>query len=299
LTSDLPYILKNLDPDNTRILPRLISLVENQKETIPLLASLPNRNIPIIGITGPPGAGKSTILSALIEYLREKGKKLGILAVDPSSALTQGSVLGDRIRMQNHTLDSGVFIRSLANRGYLGGLSAATSDILTVFQAFSFDYIFIETVGVGQSEIDVAGLADTVVVVLVPESGDEIQSIKAGLLEIADILVVNKSDREGAGKFYGILKNMLHEREEEHKTGLVQTIAETRKGIAELWAEIENQLKHITLNRKIYHLVDKAYQILVRNRMQDFDREKMFITIRERIEEPNFNLYAIIKELNH
>jgi len=275
----------------------LISLIENQAENRILLESIPSRNIPVIGITGPPGAGKSTLLSAMIEYLRKQDKRIAVLAVDPSSAFSQGSVLGDRIRMQNHYLDKEVFIRSIANRGYLGGLSAASSDIVSILQAFSFDYIFLETVGVGQSEIEIASMASCVVVVLVPESGDEIQSIKAGLIEIADILVVNKADREGAGKLFGILASMLHEKDDQGNTGLVKTIAEQNQGIDDLWIEILNQLSKAPKEKRMERLLERIYQIVSRKRMENFNKESIAQRLRERMDLPNFNLYAFIREI--
>ena len=167
----------------------------------------------IIGVTGNPGSGKSTLTNALIKHLREAGLKIGVVAVDPSSPFSGGAILGDRIRMMEHATDPHVFIRSLATRGAMGGLSRSTSDVVNVMDAMGKDVVIVETVGVGQDEIDIVKLADTVVVVTVPGLGDEVQAIKAGILEIADIFVVNKADREGSDRTVRELEMMLHLRD--------------------------------------------------------------------------------------
>jgi len=164
----------------------------------------------VIGVTGPPGAGKSTLVDRLIGHLRAGGKRVGVVAVDPSSPFSGGAVLGDRIRMQAHFLDPGVFIRSLSTRGSHGGLPRAARDVIRLLDAFGVDAVLVETVGVGQTELDVMRLADTIVVVLVPEAGDAVQVMKAGLLEIADVFVVNKADRDGAVRMQSELTQMLH-----------------------------------------------------------------------------------------
>jgi LAO/AO transport system kinase len=182
-------------------LARLITRVENRMPGVAdIMRSVQPRlgRAHVLGVTGPPGAGKSTLVDRLTARLRAEGASVGVIAVDPSSPFTGGAVLGDRIRMQAHTLDPDVFIRSMATRGSLGGLAAATGDVIKLMDAFGFPWILIETVGVGQTELDIIRQADTTVVTLVPESGDAIQAMKAGLMEVADIFVVNKADRDGA-----------------------------------------------------------------------------------------------------
>ena len=194
-------------------LARAISIVENDRPGAQaLLQALHVRlgRARRIGITGPPGAGKSTLVAALIAALRGRGDTVGVVAVDPSSPFTGGALLGDRIRMGEATLDPGVFIRSMASRGSLGGLALTTKEVADVLDAFGFDHVLLETVGVGQSELDIAATADTTVVVLVPESGDSIQAMKAGLMEIADVFVVNKADRPGAERLAREVEMMLH-----------------------------------------------------------------------------------------
>ncbi|MBZ0253725.1 MAG: methylmalonyl Co-A mutase-associated GTPase MeaB, partial [Candidatus Methylomirabilis sp.] len=184
-----------------RALARLITLVESRSPDVASIMAEAHRrpgHAAVLGVTGPPGAGKSTLTDKLIRRLRERGKTVGVVAIDPSSPFTEGAVLGDRIRMQDHALDPGVFIRSLATRGVHGGLSKATREVVRLFSTFGMDYVVVETVGVGQTELDVMGVADTVVIVVVPESGDSIQAMKAGLMEIGDVFVVNKADRAGA-----------------------------------------------------------------------------------------------------
>jgi len=193
-------------------LARLMTHVESRSPEMPqILAQIAQKlgHAQIIGITGPPGAGKSTLVDRLIGQYRQLGKTVGVVAIDPSSPFSGGALLGDRIRMMDHTADTGVFIRSLGTRGAHGGLSRATRDIVRLLDAFGFDVILVETVGVGQTELDVLELVHSAVVVLTPESGDTIQTLKAGLLEAADIFAVNKSDREGASKIQSELKAML------------------------------------------------------------------------------------------
>src|SRR5947199_6194318 len=194
-------------------LARLMTLVENRAPGLPALMSRLHPHTGrahVIGITGRPGAGKSTLTDRVTARLRAAGHRVGIVAVDPTSPFSGGAVLGDRIRMQAHFLDPGVFIRSLASRGSHGGVARATRDVIRLLDAFGMDRILVETVGVGQTELDVIRLADTTVVVLVPEAGDAVQVMKAGLLEIADVFPVNKADRDGAERMRSELVQMLH-----------------------------------------------------------------------------------------
>lgn len=216
-------------------LARLITLVENRHpETATVMSLIHARcgRAYTIGITGPPGAGKSTLVDRLVGKLREKNHSVGIIAIDPSSPFSGGAVLGDRIRMQSHYLDEQVFIRSLSTRGSHGGLARATRNVARLLDAFGKDFIVVETVGVGQTELDVMRVADTTVVVLVPEAGDTVQTMKAGLLEIADAFVVNKADREGALRIKTDLEMMLQLRPAaDWKVPVLLTEATTGKGI--------------------------------------------------------------------
>ena len=205
-------VLGDFDAGKTAALARVVSIVENHRDDFEdILGTLHPRvgKARRIGLTGPPGAGKSSVTSLLVKRYRDAGLKVGVIAVDPTSPFTGGALLGDRVRMENVALDSGVFIRSMATRGSLGGLAAATREVADVFDAFGFDRILIETVGVGQSELDVARTADSTVLILVPESGDAIQTLKAGIMEAADIFVVNKSDRPGADRLRNDVELML------------------------------------------------------------------------------------------
>jgi LAO/AO transport system kinase len=193
----------------------------------------------IIGITGNPGAGKSTVVDQLIERYRAEQKRVGVVAIDPTSPFSGGAILGDRIRMQRHATDPGVFIRSLATRGHLGGLSRSTGDIVAVLDAMGMDVIIVETVGVGQDEIEIVSLSHTAVVVTVPGMGDDIQAIKAGILEIADVLVINKADREGADRAERDLVAMLHLRSASApEVEIIRTVASTGQGVPDLVAAI-------------------------------------------------------------
>ena len=243
-------LLGRFEAGDRRALARALSWVENQRPGFEsLLHSLHGRlgHAYRVGITGPPGAGKSTLTEKYVLRLRERDLKVGILAVDPSSPFTGGALLGDRIRMQDLTLDEGVFIRSMASRGRLGGLATTSLEAADLVEAFGFDVVIHETVGVGQTERDVVSAADTTVVVLVPESGDSIQAMKAGLMEIADVFVVNKADRPGADKLARALKATLGLRkapDDGWEPPIVRTVAVDGQGIDELDAAIEAHREH-------------------------------------------------------
>ena len=219
---------------DARALARAATLVENRDPRArELLRALPPGHARILGVTGPPGAGKSTLVDALARVLRDAGKTIAIVAVDPSSRATGGAILGDRIRMQRHHADPGIFIRSMATRGTTGGLARATADMARLMDAAGKDYVLIETVGVGQDEIEIAGLAQITVVVLVPGMGDDIQAIKAGIMEIADVFVINKADQPGADRVERELEGMLGLADGLHPA-IVRTVATEGNGVAEL-----------------------------------------------------------------
>lgn len=214
-----------------RALSRAITLVEQS----PAATGLPAAEA-VIGITGPPGAGKSTLISALIDVIRSRGETVAVLAVDPSSPISGGAILGDRIRMQGHIDDDGVYIRSMATRGHLGGLAAATRDTLSLLGEAGFDRVIVETVGVGQSEVEIMGLADVVVLVVGPSWGDQIQADKAGIVEIADLFVVNKGDRPGVDE----VRRALRETAAAREAKVLVTTATTGEGVSEVLSEIDH-----------------------------------------------------------
>ena len=262
-----------LDNDHGSIA-KVISLIENDEITPDILSKLyySSKKSIRVGITGPPGAGKSTITNALIEVCLANKKTVGVVAVDPTSPFTGGALLGDRIRMNKYSMDEKVFIRSLGNHGDLGGLSRKSHEIGDVLAASGKDYVFFETVGVGQGEHDIINAADICVVVLVPESGDEIQLMKAGLIEIADIFIVNKSDRKGANRISYLLKNVLHSfSSSKIEPPIFNTIASNNIGIVELFSGIQS---HLNLMEKSGNLSSKRLK-RYRNRVRDLVRETL------------------------
>src|ERR1035437_937701 len=251
--------IKLLSNGDFRMLARTISLIENEVGDYEnVLKNLPASSAKIIGITGAPGSGKSSLVDALTGEMINDKKKVGVLCVDPSSPFNKGALLGDRIRMSEWYNHPNVFIRSLATRGSLGGLHPKIIEIADLVKTAPFDYLIIETVGVGQSEVEIAGLADTTVVVMVPESGDEVQSMKAGLMEIADIFVVNKADRPGAELFMKNLRSILIPSYGRREVAVLKTVADKREGVKELFAEIVTNLHTETRERKYLLQSEKA-----------------------------------------
>ncbi len=293
-------LLNQLQQGDTKALARCISFVENEQPGYEeLLRSLPSAPAKIIGITGPPGAGKSTLVDSLIGLLANAGKKIAVLCVDPSSPFNFGALLGDRIRMSDWYTHPNVFIRSLATRGSMGGLHPKIIEIADLVKAFRFDHIIIETVGVGQSEIEIAGLADVTVVVVVPEAGDEVQTMKAGLMEIADVFVVNKSDRPDADMFVKNLRLMLAPAFSNHynEVPVLKTTASQKEGTKELLDVVLHQLQkaHLT-DKKFWLLAERAFYLIEQRRMKDVDK----IVLKKEIEvawlKGDFNLYKFIAD---
>jgi LAO/AO transport system kinase len=284
LSSDLQPWIDRLCAGDPRALARAISTVENRASgwSELLKALFPHTGkAQILGMTGPPGAGKSTLVDQLAKHYRKENRTVGIIAVDPTSPYTGGAILGDRIRMQDHFSDPGIYIRSMATRGSLGGLARATADVATVLDASGRDLIMIETVGVGQDEIDIVRLADITVVILVPGMGDDVQTIKAGIMEIADIFVINKSDREGAERVEREVRAMqsLATRSDHWTPPIVKTVASEGTGVKELAAAIADyetflRKENLVLQHNIHNWQERLLEML-RDAMLDKAREHL------------------------
>ncbi len=292
-------LLINIKNNDSKAIARGISWIENEIVGYKkILENLPTSNTSIIGITGPPGAGKSTLIDSLIKLLVDENKKVAVLCIDPSSPFHHGALLGDRIRMNQWYNNKNVFIRSLAGKNSLGGLSPKAIEISDFLKSCNFDYVIIETIGVGQNEVEIASLADVTIVVLVPEAGDEIQTMKAGLMEIADIFVVNKSDRMGADTFVKNLKSMLMPFSlKVQKVDVVKTIASKNEGIIELYKNIittigqNNQTKN-----KVNLYAEKAYLLIANKKMKNIKKENLKKDIEQLMAENEFNLYQYLKK---
>jgi LAO/AO transport system kinase len=292
-----------------RAIARAISLVEDDgpegRELIGRIYSRADRAF-LIGVTGAPGTGKSTLVDRLIPEIRRAGMKVGVIAVDPTSPFSGGAVLGDRVRMSAHAADAGVFIRSMATRGHLGGLSRATGDAALVLEAAKTDVVIIETVGVGQDEVDIVSTADISIVLLVPGAGDDLQAIKAGVMEIADIFVVNKADREGADRVVQAVAANLSLKvydPSEWKPPILKTEATTGAGVDELWTQIGRFREWAATNRpqrRRQRYVSRLRDVLASSFLQHVERvlppgefERLVETVGDRTRDP----YSVVQEI--
>ncbi len=303
-------ILKKFQEGSIRALGRAITIVENRYDGADLILETLNKTTGkahIIGFTGSPGAGKSSLIDTLVTHLRKNNIKVGIIAVDPSSPFTGGAILGDRIRMIQHSTDKGVFIRSMANRGQTGGLGMATKDTIKLLDSFGFDVIIIETVGAGQTEIDIVKAADTVTVVLNPESGDDIQAFKAGIMEIADIFVINKSDLPGAGRARISIETSVHESKPKNDwlTPVIMTSSFKTQGIDELWEKITKHFNFLTesgelIDRRLKNIREEVIAIVehkIKNYLELKLKENVSLNAIKRAGEKNITSRVAANEI--
>jgi LAO/AO transport system kinase len=311
VNSSIQSWVERIRSGDVRSLARAISAIEDARpESLALLKALfPfSGRARVIGMTGAPGAGKSTLVDQLAREYRKQQRTIGIVAVDPTSPYTGGAILGDRIRMQAHHADPGIFIRSMATRGFLGGLARATADVATLLDASGKDLVLIETVGVGQDEVDVVRLADITVVILVPGMGDDVQTIKAGIMEIADIFVINKSDREGADRVEREIRAMqtLALRKDKWTPSIVKTVAVEGKGVPELAAAIAHyeqflQQQNLLLKKKISNWRERLVEMLresllerlLTERLPEGEIERLAAEIAEHLRDP----YSLVEEV--
>lgn len=304
---DILEVIKN---KNKRGIAKLITKIENrEREAIEIIKKVYKYTGKawVIGVTGTAGVGKSTLVDGMIDYFRKEGKSIGIIAVDPTSPFTGGAILADRIRMQSHSTDEEVFIRSMATRGHLGGLSAAARDVVDLLDAYGKDIIIVETVGVGQDEIDIVKIAESIVVVLMPGLGDEIQAMKAGLMEIADVFVINKADKEGTEKLEIELERLIEMSHNSNswKPEIIKTIATNKIGINELCGVLKRHFEYIKSSEKLQErLYQAAQQRLIDvycdlsiakayNKLKEVQYKKIIQDIYERKIDP----YTVVEEI--
>lgn len=277
-------LVEGIKQKNIRSLARAITLVENDHpEKLRLLSDVYSMQTSAmyVGITGSPGAGKSTLVNRLISHIRSQQLTVAVIAVDPTSPFSGGALLGDRVRMHEHYTDDGVFIRSMATRGSLGGLARATKDVMRLCGAFGFDVVIIESVGVGQSELDIMKVVDTTAVVLTPNSGDVLQVFKAGIMEIADLFVINKADMDGVGKLRGLLKDLIMvARKDSKQTAIVRTIATKNKWIDDLWEKINEHYSYLLASGE----GGKKRKLQLTYEIYDLIREKIWKEVQQFIE---------------